>query len=766
MAADKTSTPATATASPSVPAPAPAPVPVQDAPHQAGGGVSGETRKLKTLSPMLLSYLQKIYKSHAARDKTWHPDETAAFVKLVQGEEADAHASEKWDFDAFLHYMTSSTTNITAPPQSQDLGYPLSSYFISSSHNTYLTGNQLSSAASTDAYKNVLLRGCRCIEIDVWDCDDSDSEADSDTSVSSSDEEEAATAAGTRSKRRSTVGMVKDKIPSSIIDRLEKTSLGKKLDRYVADKEKPEATTVGATTATPATTTGTATIMGTATTTGTATAATPTANSLTNERSDGVSITGANSLRKQQSAKEPRVLHGYTLTKEVSFRDVCVAIRDNGFLASDLPLIVSLEVHCCPAQQEAMVDIMDQVWEGLLLKEPGGNPGALPTPGALKNKILVKVKYVAPDQVQGPPTPPDQLDGVEESKDSAASAAASATPSALAAAAADTKKAKKPSKVIQALSKLGVYTRAVSFKSLEQPEASMPSHVFSLSENSVIEVHEKSRHELFDHNKKFLMRAYPSGLRIRSSNLDPAVFWRKGIQIVALNWQNWDEGMMLNEGMFAGTGGYVLKPAGYRYEVPSPQASLPAPTITTPTPTPASVAPTLPSVTTTTTTPSPPPQATAVRHYTMDLTLEILAAQALPLPPGDTNPNSFHPYLKVEVHVEEPGERHGTDPVPAGGKEKPGEYKAKTKSHKGCDPDFKRQELKLKGIPGVVPELSFVRFMVKDDQTLGKDTLVAWACVRVDRLREGYRIVHLLDARNGMETEAVLLVRVGKKLVG
>lgn len=90
----------------------------------------------------------------------------------------------------------------------------------------------------------------------------------------------------------------------------------------------------------------------------------------------------------------------------------------------------------------------------------------------------------------------------------------------------------------------------------------MPTHVFSLSEKNLMEVHAKHGPALFSHNRKFLMRAYPSGLRIGSSNLDPVRFWRKGVQIVALNWQNCDEGMMLNDAMFLGTGGYVLKPEG------------------------------------------------------------------------------------------------------------------------------------------------------------------------------------------------------------
>ncbi|XP_061493088.1 1-phosphatidylinositol 4,5-bisphosphate phosphodiesterase eta-1 isoform X2 [Rhineura floridana] len=74
--------------------------------------------------------------------------------------------------EGFTNFMRSPACDVFNPLHSevhQDMDQPLCNYYIASSHNTYLTGDQLLSQSKVEMYARVLQDGCRCLEVDCWD---------------------------------------------------------------------------------------------------------------------------------------------------------------------------------------------------------------------------------------------------------------------------------------------------------------------------------------------------------------------------------------------------------------------------------------------------------------------------------------------------------------------------------------------------------------------------------------------------------------------
>ncbi|CAJ1081049.1 -phosphatidylinositol 4%2C5-bisphosphate phosphodiesterase epsilon-1 isoform X1 [Xyrichtys novacula] len=100
----------------------------------------------------ILSIIQKFEPSSSMRQMGWMSFE--GFARFLM------------DKENFASRMEESQMNL------EDLQYPLSYYYIESSHNTYLTGHQLKGESSVELYSQVLLQGCRSVELDCWDGDD------------------------------------------------------------------------------------------------------------------------------------------------------------------------------------------------------------------------------------------------------------------------------------------------------------------------------------------------------------------------------------------------------------------------------------------------------------------------------------------------------------------------------------------------------------------------------------------------------------------
>ncbi|XP_069402483.1 1-phosphatidylinositol 4,5-bisphosphate phosphodiesterase beta-1 isoform X1 [Ovis canadensis] len=360
--------------------------------------------------------------------------------------------------DGFMRYLSGEENGVVSPEKldlNEDMSQPLSHYFINSSHNTYLTAGQLAGNSSVEMYRQVLLSGCRCVELDCW--------------------------------------------------------------------------------------------------------------------------------KGRTAEEEPVITHGFTMTTEISFKEVIEAIAECAFKTSPFPILLSFENHVdSPKQQAKMAEYCRLIFGDALLMEPldkypleSGVP--LPSPMDLMYKILVKNKKKSHKSSEG--SGKKKLS--EQASNTYSDSSSVFEPSSPGAGEADTESddddddddCKKSSMdegtagseamATEEMSNLVNYIQPVKFESFETSKKRNRSfEMSSFVETKGLEQLTKSPVEFVEYNKMQLSRIYPKGTRVDSSNYMPQLFWNAGCQMVALNFQTVDLAMQINMGMYEynGKSGYRLKP--------------------------------------------------------------------------------------------------------------------------------------------------------------------------------------------------------------
>ena len=500
----------------------------------------------------------------------------------------------------------------------------------------------------------------------------------------------------------------------------------------------------------------------------------------------------------------PIVKHGRTWTTSVMFADCISVIGKYAFEASPYPLILSLEVHCKPEQQQAMVDIMvSELGEKLLWEPLMTNVIQLPSPEELRHKILIKVKS---GEVLGPSadTPTGRRDAPNGRRDRSFSSPwsrpqtldNSAVPSTCQLASpssasppepastwgvgrgsmtttsissgvedSDTggrnevvspkkrPKKKRTSKIIKSLGCLGVYTQGHTFGSFTTPESKKFNHVYSIAEPSFERLcgSQDSKAQLEKHNMRYLMRVYPSGWRVTSSNPDPLLFWRRGVQMMALNWQTYDLPMQMNEAMFASGSdklGYVLKPRELRESL-SMQEEISEPSIH---------------------------GLGRIQKKLIRFSVEVISAQQLPRPRGIAPDATLDPYIEIEMFCAEDKSKGiasgegGQDASASNGMSgigSPHRRRTHVVQANGFNPVF-NEDFRL-SVETKYPSLVFVRWTVwnspdgRNSVTNPNVSPLATFTAKLSSLEQGYRHLRLFDHNGDQFNCATLFCKIRKE---
>ena len=212
---------------------------------------------------------------------------------------------------------------------------------------------------------------------------------------------------------------------------------------------------------------------------------------------------------------QPIIFHGHTITTKILAEDVLLyGIRPYAFKWSSYPLILSLENHLSVDQQTVFARQLEEAFGDMLYVGDVTCMTELPSPEELKNKVVLKTD-VEPE-------------------------------------------------LSDTFRSLVNICSSIKFGDLDKSRVMDKYYnVSSLSEvRADLEIKNYGVKAAIEHSERQLIRVYPSGMRVGSSNFDPIPYWNSGFQMAALNFQTADDCMIINAGRFRVNAncGFVLKP--------------------------------------------------------------------------------------------------------------------------------------------------------------------------------------------------------------
>ncbi|NWX36441.1 PLCH1 phosphodiesterase, partial [Notiomystis cincta] len=438
--------------------------------------------------------------------------------------------------EGFTNFMRSPACEVCNPLHRevhQDMEQPLCHYFIASSHNTYLSGDQLLSQSRAEMYARVLQAGCRCVEVDCWDGPDGEPVVHHGYTLTSKIlfREVAETI--------NKYAFIKNEFPVILsIENHCSIQQQKKIAQYLKEIFGDKLDLSSVSTGDPRQLPSPQDLKGKILVKGKKLPCSLAADAEEGEVSEEDS---ADEIEDDCKLK-PCFSNGATQHQVESFIRTKLEslIKESQIRDKEDPDSFTVRALLKATHQSFNVNLK----QNLDTKEGGKKSHGRSLMGNFGKHKVSEINESS-GCCCGTGSIPETL--------AIAQACAVCLPRRLA-------RRRKTVKLCRALSDLVVYTNSVAAQDIVDDGST--GNVLSFSETRAHQAVQQKAEQFMLYNQRQLTRVYPSAYRIDSSNFNPVPYWNVGCQLVALNYQSEGRVMQLNEAKFRVNGncGYVLKP--------------------------------------------------------------------------------------------------------------------------------------------------------------------------------------------------------------